>query len=474
MLIRHSFLYLSGRIVPALASLATLFLYTRILGVEQYGNYALVVAASGVANAICFQWINLSLGRFFSLTSDNRALLSSVLAGFFIMMAVTGVVSGIVMCLTGSTFHKFLIAVTTIICWAQAWFELNTKILNARLQASRYSYLTSLKAILVFGGSVLFFYYGLGFYGIFAGLVIGLLVPTALARMLWKGVSLSHLNRTTFTAILRYGAPLTLSFGSAVILSVSDRFFLKKFLGTESVGLYAAAFDLTQQSLGMLMSVINLAAFPLVLQALNTHGATVAQSKLRESGEILLAAAIPAAVGLSILSENIGSVLLGHEFQSGADKVISIVALSALASGIRSYYFDYSFHLSKNVRGQVIAIISAAVLNIFVNIILIPLLGTLGAAIASLASACFGIVMSWILGRAEFPVPKLTDVFYKVSAAAFGMALVLWPIRESHGLLSLVGQILTGLAVYLLIAYALDIVNLRGRVKQYINKFSAT
>lgn len=55
MLLRHSALYTLARGLPGLINFAALAVYTRLLGPEEYGRYALVIAAVGLANAVLFQ-----------------------------------------------------------------------------------------------------------------------------------------------------------------------------------------------------------------------------------------------------------------------------------------------------------------------------------------------------------------------------------------------------------------------------------
>jgi O-antigen/teichoic acid export membrane protein len=64
MLIRHSAAYALARGLPALINFAALALFTRLLGPDEYGRYALVIATVVLANGIGFQWIHLGLLRY--------------------------------------------------------------------------------------------------------------------------------------------------------------------------------------------------------------------------------------------------------------------------------------------------------------------------------------------------------------------------------------------------------------------------
>ena len=52
------------------------------------------------------------------------------------------------------------------------------------------------------------------------------------------------------------------------VIDSSDRFLLGWLLIDAAVGQYAVAFDLTSFSIGLLLTIVNLAAYPLMIRAL--------------------------------------------------------------------------------------------------------------------------------------------------------------------------------------------------------------
>ena len=63
MLWRHSASYVLARGLPGLLSLATIAVYLRAAGADEYGQYALVIAGVGLANELFFEWLRLALLR---------------------------------------------------------------------------------------------------------------------------------------------------------------------------------------------------------------------------------------------------------------------------------------------------------------------------------------------------------------------------------------------------------------------------
>lgn len=468
MLIRHSSLYLLGRIIPGAVSLLTLSFYTRLLTANQYGHYALVIAAMGIINAVCFQWLSLSLGRFLPAhESQPQELLSTALYCFLVLVMITGVLGGIVAFLWTDTSLRWFIILAVIIGWAQAWFDLNLRIVNVRLSPIRYGVVTSLKSIITLSIGAVLFYLGLGVIGILLGLMIGLLIATLLVMKHWQVISTRLCRLQLLKEFISYGAPLTLTFMLTMVLDASDRFMLEWFLNAKAVGVYSAAYDLTQQSLGMLMGVVHLAAFPLAIRALEGKSIEETRSQLRQNALVLLAISVPATVGIVMLADNIAFVIFGAEFRKGTSHIIELISLAIFVGGIKSYYVDYSFQLGRKMKGQVWAVMWAAVTNVVFNLWWIPIFGMVAAAYATLCAFGVGLIVSWYLGRKVFVLPAFPKESYKVVLASGGMAACLWQTFSWRGPVALLGQILTGFIVYVVLLYFCNVGQFRNKVRFY-------
>lgn len=471
MLIRHSILYLVGRAIPAGVGLLALALYTRLLSPEQYGLYALVVAAMSMLNAVLFHWLSLSVSRVLPASQDQpQVVLSAALKAFLGLLFLSGLLGAVLASVWPDDGLRGIILLTIVLTWGQAWFDLNLQIANAGLKPVRYGMVSSLKALVALGAGLGLFYLGLGVTGILAGLMIGLLVSSALGWSHWRGCSLRGHEPQLLRELVAYGAPLALTLIFVLIVGVSDRFILGWLIGPDAVGGYAAAYDLAQQSLGLLTGVVHLAAFPLVVRALEERGVAEARAQLHTNGYMLLAIALPATVGLVMLSSNISTVMLGSEFRESAGVIMSWVALAIFVGTLKSYYLDYSFQLGRRVRKQVWTVGIAAITNVILNLLLIPIHGPLGAAYATLAAFVVGFSISWYLGRRIFPLPLPRQV-YKPLLASCGMAAVLWPTMSWRSGQDLVMQVAIGACAYTLSLLALNLTRRTpGRIATFFSE----
>lgn len=468
MLIKHSALYLSGRIVPGAVGLFALALYTRLMDTGQYGQYALVIGAMGVVNAACFQWLSLSLDRLFPAQARHpQALLSTTFAGFLIVVAITGVFGAALAWLWPDKTQRSFIVLAVIVAWAQAWYDLNLRLASARLAPIRYGLLSSVKAVLALGAGVLLFGLGLGVVGVVLGLVMGLVLVPLFASKYWQIVTVRYYDAALFKDLVHYGGPLALTILLTSILDVSDRFLLGWFLNAKAAGAYAAAYDLTQQSLGTLIGVVHLAGFPLVVRALETTDLAAARNQLRQNSFVLLAVALPATIGTILLADNVAYSLLGAEFRTDAAKLIPLVATAAFVWGTKVYYLDYAFQLMRRTRVQLWPVAVAAGTNIALNCLWIPRFALFGAAFATLAATVAGVASTCYLGRRIFTYPAVHKEMYKIVMAALGMGGVLLFASEWRGIWALLLQIAIGISVNTFLLVALDTAGARAKMRDW-------
>jgi O-antigen/teichoic acid export membrane protein len=285
--------------------------------------------------------------------------------------------------------------------------------------------------------------------GVLAGIAMGYLAAGAWLMVLHRTREAARTPPVTLRRdLLRYGLPLTMTFGLDFVVNSSDRLLLGNLIGAAAVGAYAASYDLAQQGMTALMMTINLGAFPMAVRALELGGLDGARAQLLRHATVLFGVALPAAAALVVLSGNLAHVALGPEFRAGGALLIPIVGTAALLAGLKAYYFDLAFQLGRATRRQVWSSSAAAITNVLLNLLLIPRYGAAGAAWATLASFALGLGLSIVLGRSTFPMPIPVRDWTGILAGTALMCLALFPLREARGLIALGLSALGGGVVY--------------------------
>lgn len=465
MLLRHSLAYTLARGVPGIINFLALAVYTRLLAPQQYGYYALVLAVVSLVNVVLWQWLRLGLLRFLASHEDQRqAFLSTVAAAFLLLLLASACVFALVIVFYSNQYWIGFAALALVLLWAQAWFELNLELARSSLSPLLYGGLASVKSVTaILCGSGLA-YWGFGAKGVLMGLLIGFALPALWTGCrVWRVVRFRFADRQILTQLAHYGLPLTATFAMGFVVTSSDRLLIGWLMDSEATGLYAVGYDLAAQTLGMLMSIINLAAYPLVVRKLEQEGEAAARQQLRATAALLLTAALPVTVAWTVLVPNVAAVLLDAAYVDTAIHLVPIVASAALIAGVQHFYFDLAFQLGKRTSAQIWVMLIAATVNVVLNLWWIPRFGLQGAAYATLAAYVAGLLCSWWLGRRVFALPMPSHVPGIVAAVAV-MTLVIWPLAEWRGMLALAAQTTIAGTTYVAILLLFNVGGMQNRL----------
>jgi O-antigen/teichoic acid export membrane protein len=115
------------------------------------------------------------------------------------------------------------------------------------------------------------------------------------------------------------------------------------------------------------------------------------------------------------------------------------------------------------------AAIPSALVNVALNIVLLPRMGIMAAAWASLAAYALGLAISVVQANRVFPMPFPMRTAAAAGGATIVMCATLWLLPFPHGIAGLVSQVATGAAVYGVLALAMDI----GRLRQETSALAA-
>lgn len=472
MLLKHSLLYLFARGIPGIINFLAIAVYTRLLTPDEYGRYALVIAWVGLGNAVIFQWLRLSLLRYLPAFQEEReTFLSTVLVAFFGLALVIAAPGLLLAAFWPDPTLRSIVALGVILLLAQAWHELNLELLRSQLEPLRYGVISLVKALISLGLGWFLAIHGTGAWGLLIGLIIGLTISTVdPIRREWAKINPRWYDRKALRLIKGYGIPLTATFALNFVIGSSDRIILGLLKGSEAAGLYAVGYDVAQQSLGVLMMVVNLAAYPLAVQKLERDGDKAAKAQLSQNLTFLSAVVVPATVGMIILSKDIAFVFMGEHFRSAGVAIMPLVAIGILISGIKSYYFDLAFQLGGKTMPQVWASFGAAVVNIALNLLWIPWLGVIGAAHATIASFAIALAFSWFLGKGIFRLPNPSFEIAKAGFATLVMSIALLLLPFHGSVMALGINVLLGAAIYIVMIVVLNVAGLReiilGMVRQ--------
>lgn len=467
MLARHTFFYFLARGVPGLINFLAIFLYTRLLLPEEYGIYALVLIVSKMAGIVAFQWLRLGAFRFYAAHLENNMdrFLSSILVTYIVLMvAITGLYGVGYATWSQFTSIEFIWVLGILFMFATNWFEMNLSIMSAQLSPIKYGLLSLSRAIITLVVGIVLVFAGLSADALMIGLLVGNVVPVIfIHRNQWGELSLKKVDFSLIRKLVKYGMPLTITFAMGMIIYGMDRIMLGWLLGEREIGLYAVSYDFIQQTLLVIMSVIVSAGSPIIIRKFEQGSLKSTLKQMEETIDLLLIISLPSAIGIILLSPNLGFVLFGAEFRDAAALIMPWVAPAVLLSGIKETYFDMPFTLKKQTHLQVYPVLIAAILNLILNYFWITAFGMLGAAYASLVSYSIAMAVSIIIGRRILKVPIPWLKISKTILSTLCMGASLMPFLQYKGALALIFQVTLGIVVYFFCGWLLNIGGLRNK-----------
>ena len=469
MLLKNSVIYLIGRIIPSAINFSLVALYTRLMGPDEYGKYASVVAAGIMGFNLGSMWLNMAALRLYAKNDDKKPLLWSLFVGFSAVIGIGIVVSAGIALWLGTVEQAVLVVLGFLLFAGTAWFELNLHLMQARLEAM--SYVVQNIARTALGGLIggLLAWAGWGAQGILIGTILGLVIPAIpMTIRQWRELEVRRRHPEAMREVLEYGIPLSMSFAVQSVVNVTDRFLVLAINGTTALGLYAVGYDLADRIIRALSQPLGAASLPLAIARLEKEGPEGAREQCKQNLVVLLLLALPACLGLIAITPDLVDIVVGAEYRESSKQIVPIIALTSIVMMLRGNYLDHAFHLGMQPRRQLVTSSIVAVTNFVFGFMLVHRYGAVGAAYGALLAYTLAFLISLFLGRKVFPLPLMPVEVLKITAAAVLMMLVARYLQVPGGeLVNLLVKTASGAVVYIGLILLFDVNGMRRHLLKF-------
>jgi O-antigen/teichoic acid export membrane protein len=434
--IYHLIRYIPSVVFPSLFGFIAVAVYTRLLSPQEYGYFTLAFSTSLILEIVTLNWLNQSILRYYEryCNTDVQRFYSTALFGFLIIGSATAILTVAVLYLCGDINGLRLRSVLLflpLIYLCQAGCKLMLVFLRAMRKSSRYSLHLSVNAVLKLLGSLIFIY----FLNLKAeGILLGLALAGALV-FFWEALRLAkqwhprwrYFNTSILERFARFGIPLL---GLAVvnlILSVSDRYLIEILQDSSQVGVYSAGYRIAETGVYGFVLFLNLAAFPVLIKVFENEGERQSKRLMRELMGFYVVLILPIVAGISLLSEEIITVMLGRDYHA-AHTLLPWISCGIFFMGLGLYYAK-SFELKEKTLAIPIIYAGPALLNIVLNIYLIPPLGIKGAAISTCISYFSCLLLLALTGRKKirWQFPWMTTLKAGLASFIMGWTILMLP-----------------------------------------------
>ncbi len=404
-----------AKVVGVLAGLGTSLIVARCYGTEMVGTLAIINAVLAICMVFSLIGTDVAVLRLVpeylhkysvsSLVRLHKEMVTMVIF-FSLIMSLVLLFSSSFLCrvLLHNESMKLFVQLTACVIVIKSLSTLNMETIRGLQRVKIYAYMHSFPYVLTFiliAFLTLFFYQKNNpLYAVFTIFFITSLVLFMLVTKLTRKIKLDSQrdHQVSFKEIISLSFPMFLTSSTLIFIHQSDILMLGIFRTEGEVGIYAISLKLAVLT-NFVLNSINVIVAPKFAQLY--HAGDLEQLKLvaQKSTKLAFWATLPIILIYLVLGYKILE-LFGQEFTTGYHALLFLLIgqLVNVAAGAVGLFLDMTGH-EKIFRNIVVA---AGVLNIILNLILIPRYHINGAAIASMVSIITWNVLAALYIKRKF------------------------------------------------------------------------
>lgn len=426
-LTQNTLYYTLGNLLPRIAQLFLLPLFTKFLSPADYGIVQSMQVLSTILSVIFTLALERSIYRLYydyKSDKDRKNFLGTIFISIlttstiFLLIILLGkaFVSNIFSTIPFSPYYLytvFSVYLTIFSLIPMVYFQVEQKGLH-------YIFISLLDFVL-YTMLVIFLIVNMGRGA--EGMLLGRLLTTALMIPLYVFIIAKIIHFKFSFVVMKesfsYSWPLVFMLLASWIINLSDRIFIERYSTLKEVGLYSIAYKISEVIL-IISIAFNKAYDPLFYQLANQEDQALAKKKLTRYNNIYTIALIYGSLLVSLFAKELIHIL-DQEYRDAVE-LIPIIIIGILIGEI-SGIFNRSIYQVKKTKLITILTISSALINIGLNFIFVPKNGALGAAYATLITFIFFFIIKYYLSIKCYFIPFLWKNIIQAFALYFAIIL---------------------------------------------------
>ncbi len=438
--------------------------YTRVLSPGDYGALDIITVVASIVNLSVALEVSQGLARLYSDAKepDTKFGLASTALWFTIACyALFGIVALVFAqpvsewCFGKAGLEtEFRIGVFYMVC--AGIFYISQNQFRWEMRSKEYA-ITSIFMTLVSAGLAVGLAWGaeMGLQGFLWGMALGSLAGTLFGGWCLRNSFGFRFETGLLRKMLAFSIPLIPSGVAVWVNNYISRIMINTSMTLDDVGLYGIGFRLASVA-GLLMIGFQTSLTPLIYRY---HAEPQTPAQLARIFRIFVSGALLATVALSLFAKDCLVLMTTPQFYAGAEVVVYLVPAVFLS---QMYLFMPGVAIAKQTHWYIWINITGALVNLGLNLLLIPLMGIKGAALASLCGALTVFLFHVVLSQKLYPVPhSWTGILGATTVAALLVSVV--PQWATHDwlrhVLGSISLLVLLMAIFLFRLIGLDEVN---------------
>ena len=420
--------YSLGNLFVRSISFLLLPLYSNLISTKEFGNYSLLMSVYAIVSVLYQFGLQAAFSKFYiEADSDNKrvkifstVINSAMIAGTIftaIIIMFSGEISSIIL---GTHNSSGLVRLTFITLFVDIVAYFGLHLFKTKEHSKKVVLLSSVSAISNLLFNVIFVYLMKeGVEGIFyaqiisSAILIILMVPS-----LAEEYSL-HIELDILKMMLIFSVPLIISGLFSSAMDVSDRFLINNFLGKNLVGIYSFSYRIA-----MIMNVFVISfrtawvPYALNIYSMENHQEVFGKTflKLIAAGGFVLII-VTFFTGYLFDFRIFGITLLNSQYKPGLT-ILPFVLLGYFFNGLASFFSVYPLVSNKTYHFPLADGIGF-VLNLILNLILIPRYGLVGAALATTIAFAASAFYLFLISAGKLKIDYNVKELFVIVAMVF-------------------------------------------------------
>jgi len=409
---KHSFIYSLGNLATKIVGLILIPIYTNetYLTTTDYGVFGIMEVLSQILVAVMGFSIYSGFNRWY--WDKNHAHLqkplyfTSTIAVLVVSMVlfIAGLLSAgqISQILFQTTDYKLLISIVFLASFIQANFILPLSLMKLQSKSKLFSLINIIKLTITLLSTIYFVVIlKKGIVGIYLGQIIGGSITFVLTlKYIFKNIQV-HFVKNVAREMFNYSFPLMFTSIMASLLSAFDRFSLNYLSTLENVGIYSLGFKLANTIKVFITSSVVMALNPIRLKKINDPNNGRFYSKILTYFSFGLMIVV---LAFSLFSYEIIEVFSSSDKYLPASSIVPFIALG-LFFGMMKDNVNIGLIIKKKTKIIGSITLFTVVINLILNILMIPVWGIIGAASSTLLSQIIFFIVIYYFAQKQYRVP---------------------------------------------------------------------
>lgn len=372
----------------------------RTLSVELYGRYSFINSFISIFSFLPDLGVGLIVIREIAKKKEKAPV---YLGDSFVLNGILAVLTFLIIISLGFVFSypiqiRILLFITSITLFFSTLRSVGIFYFDGKEKMNYSATLNSLNSLFLIGGGLTGLILERSLIGIFVGMLIGTVVSLLIT---WSKVLKFTTPRfifglTRLKKLLLEGLPLGLASFSFLIYSRIDSVLLNSLLGERHVGIYNSATPFVFSLIQLLNVPFVVAMYPAISRLSVGDDREKLLGAVKKSLFFIASWSIPLAIGVSFFSPMIIPLVFGSKYNE-AIPILRVLIFFVPFASLSAFLYKLLIALNRQYIYLFVSILGA-VFNVILNFLLIPKLGTYGAATTSVITQMLLFVIYLIVG----------------------------------------------------------------------------